>query len=67
MTNDEKIAQMEADGNLDPHCPTCQAIFYPHYREKWLPGDLGPFAPPHKPSERCRSGKHPHCTCDTCF
>lgn len=23
--------------------------------------------PPHTPSERCESGKHPHCTCDTCF
>jgi hypothetical protein len=25
------------------------------------------FAPSHKASERCMSGKRPHCTCDTCF
>ena len=23
--------------------------------------------PDHAASERCRSGKRPHCTCDTCF
>ena len=23
--------------------------------------------PSHTPSERCESGKHPHCTCDVCF
>lgn len=23
--------------------------------------------PPHDASERCESGKHPHCSCDTCF
>lgn len=25
------------------------------------------FHPSHDASERCESGKHPHCTCDTCF
>ena len=25
------------------------------------------FFPRHDPSPRCRSGKVPHCTCDTCF
>ncbi len=25
------------------------------------------FHPPHDASPRCESGKHPHCTCDTCF
>jgi hypothetical protein len=25
------------------------------------------FHPPHDASERCESGKHPHCSCDTCF
>jgi hypothetical protein len=25
------------------------------------------FAPQHKASEGCRSGKRAHCTCDTCF
>lgn len=23
--------------------------------------------PPHDASQNCRSGKHSHCTCDTCF
>lgn len=25
------------------------------------------FFPSHDASDRCESGKHPHCTCDTCF
>lgn len=25
------------------------------------------FMPPHDPSRYCKSGSHPHCTCDTCF
>lgn len=27
----------------------------------------GSFGPYHDPSPRCESGKHPHCTCGTCF
>lgn len=23
--------------------------------------------PPHDASQNCESGKHPHCTCSTCF
>ena len=23
--------------------------------------------PPHKASDYCESGKHPHCTCDICY
>lgn len=26
-----------------------------------------PMMPRHTASERCESGKRPHCTCDTCF
>ena len=26
-----------------------------------------PMMPSHMASARCESGKHPHCTCDTCF
>lgn len=26
-----------------------------------------PNMPYHDASPRCESGKHPHCTCDTCF
>lgn len=25
------------------------------------------FHPSHDASERCQSGKHSHCSCDTCF
>lgn len=25
------------------------------------------FHPPHDASDRCESGKHNHCSCDTCF
>lgn len=27
----------------------------------------GQMMPPHDASPRCESGKHSHCTCDTCF
>lgn len=57
------IKRLEGLGILDPACKTCQDEFYPSYREK----GVGPFAPNHKASERCRSGKRAHCTCDTCF
>lgn len=26
-----------------------------------------PFQPSHEPGYSCRSGKRPHCTCDSCF
>lgn len=34
------------------------------YCDKWR---TDPMIPSHTPSERCESGKRPHCTCDTCF
>ena len=27
----------------------------------------GGFGPPHNASQRCKSGKRNHCSCDTCF
>lgn len=67
MANDETdeqfIARLEASGDLDPSCPSCQTHFYPRYRS----GKRDVFAPRHKASARCESGKYPHCTCDTCF
>jgi hypothetical protein len=36
-------------------CKTCDA-----YRHETM-------APRHTASPNCQSGKHPHCTCDTCF
>ena len=26
-----------------------------------------PMMPSHDASPRCESGRHPHCTCDTCY
>jgi hypothetical protein len=62
-----EIERLEQSGQLVPGCGLCEREFYPWYRELWKPGMGGPFAPAHKPSARCRSGHHPHCTCDTCF
>lgn len=62
-TIDQRIARLEKLGMLDPECPTCQREFYPRYRA----GKDAPFAPPHRSSSNCQSGKYPHCTCDTCF
>lgn len=39
-------------------CQTCD-------RERGKPGT--PFFPPHDASARCESGRHNHCSCDTCF
>ena len=57
------IQRLESLGCLDPACPECVRVHYPAVRRT----GLLPFAPPHKPSPRCESGQHPHCTCDTCF
>lgn len=60
MTEEEKkemIAHMEKLGHIDPNCEKCKEF----YR------DPNAFSPSHKASERCESGKRPHCTCDTCF
>jgi hypothetical protein len=61
----ERIKRLEQEGFLDPNCPTCQDEFYPWYLEH--DGGSGPFAPSHKPLSSCKSGKRPHCTCDSCF
>lgn len=55
----ERLARMEEMGHLDPRCSKCRE-FYDH-------PDGMPFAPDHKPSDACESGKRPHCTCDRCF
>ena len=59
------IARLEADGRLSPTCRMCQEVFYPAVRDGKPIWNV--FAPPHKASPRCQSGKYPHCTCDTCF
>ena len=61
-TRNEQVARWEAEGRLDRSCAFCQREWYASPK---MPEDV--FAPGHKPSPRCESGKHPHCTCDTCF
>lgn len=39
---------------VEDHCPSCSA-------------EKGGIHPPHFASPRCESGRHNHCTCDTCF
>ena len=59
------ITQLEKSGDLSPDCKTCMEIFYPQILKGVKPYTI--FAPRHKASSHCQSGKHPHCTCDTCF
>lgn len=65
ITNEEYIKLCEMRGLLDPNCEMCRRVFYPAVKEGRSVTDV--FAPAHKASERCRSGKNAHCTCDTCF
>lgn len=60
MTNADKKKEVElliARGIIDPACKGCAEFL----------ADPNAFAPRHKASDHCRSGKHPHCSCDTCF
>jgi hypothetical protein len=58
-TREERLARWEKLGIYDPNCEQCREIV-----EHPL---LDPFMPRHKAMATCRSGKQPHCTCDTCF
>jgi len=62
-TRVEQIARWERDGMLDPSCPMCQREIYEATER--MPSDV--FMPHHQASPYCKSGKRPHCTCDTCF
>jgi len=59
------IKALEAEGQIDPKCNTCVDSFYPKLARGESMYDI--FAPRHRALETCKSGKHPHCTCDTCF
>jgi hypothetical protein len=59
------IHSLEQMKELDPDCKMCQEIYYPKLQAGQLISDI--FAPRHKASDRCKSGKYSHCTCDTCF
>ena len=64
-SRDTYIKSLESMGEIDPECKMCEEVYYPKLASGQLISDI--FAPRHKPSDRCQSGKHPHCTCDTCF
>lgn len=59
------IEDLETKGYIDPDCRMCNEVFYPQLIEGKTFTEI--FAPRHKASGYCRSGKYPHCTCDTCF
>lgn len=62
-TRAEQIARWEREGFLDPACKGCAYI----YRAKdLLPTEVA-MGPSHYASPGCRSGRYPHCTCDSCF
>lgn len=61
----ERIKELEKAGHIDPNCKTCKSAFYPELEKEKEYSNI--FAPRHLPSPYCKSGKHPHCTCDTCF
>ncbi len=62
-SREEQLRRLESAGLIDPKCPTCQREVYQHPEK--MPADV--FMPPHRASVKCESGKHPHCTCSTCF
>lgn len=59
-TREEAIARWERMGYLDPSCSGCREF----YDSGKHPFDV--HAPSHKASDRCESGKRPHCTCGDC-
>jgi hypothetical protein len=64
-TVEEHITRLELMGIVDRNCITCQKNFIMPLKEGVLMASI--YMPAHKPSPRCESGKHPHCTCDICF
>jgi hypothetical protein len=51
------IDRLVSAGTIVKGCKGCEVFFT----------NPGVMAPSHKASDRCRSGKRDHCTCDTCF
>ena len=61
MEKQAQLRRLEATGSIDPGCDYCRHEFYARDQPVHV------FAPRHTASSRCRSGKRPHCTCDTCW
>lgn len=60
-TREDVIARWELMGLIDRNCRGCDEFFAK------AEGPHKVFAPPHKASANCESGKQAHCTCDRCF
>lgn len=63
-TPQEVLARWEKEDNCLSTCSECKA-FYEAAKEGKMPYDV--FMPRHGASKECKSGKRPHCTCDSCF
>lgn len=59
-TQEQMVERWEAEGWLDPKCEECREFY-----TAAMPTRV--FAPHHRASAACESGKRPHCTCDRCF
>jgi hypothetical protein len=64
-TPEEYLTKLIQAGEINPDCMTCQISFIPQIMKGKNISDI--FAPRHRALSSCRSGAHPHCTCDTCF
>lgn len=65
ISDEDYIKVCETIGSIDPNCETCKEIYYPAIAKGEDISSI--FAPRHKASDRCKSGKRSHCTCDSCF
>jgi hypothetical protein len=64
---DAWAARIRADHErLGPKCPCGNAEHEPCSQCEYIAANGG-FGPPHNASPKCESGRHSHCTCDTCF
>ena len=57
LTKEQQIARMIQMGSIVRGCKGCEPMLE----------NPDAMCPSHTASDRCRSGKRPHCTCDTCF
>jgi hypothetical protein len=66
-TREQTKARLETLQVIAPNCAGCEDVYRAlENRPGAFPLDLL-NGPRHKPSDKCESGKHPHCTCDVCW
>lgn len=54
------LERLETNGSIVPDCGGCKP-WYETDDPQYV------FAPRHKASSGCESGRRPHCSCSTCF